>query len=113
MNFIYSTNTKMNFFEKVIEIVKKIPEGKVTTYGAIADCLGIKSSARAVGWALNKSISSKEFIPAHRVVNRHGCLTGKRHFPHPEMMREMLESEGIKIENDRVVDFENFFWKPC
>ncbi len=102
-----------NFFDKVYELVKKIPEGRVTTYGAIAECLGIKSSARAVGWALNKSISSKEFIPAHRVVNRNGNLTGKKYFPSPDMMKELLESEGIKVENDTVVDFEKVFWKPC
>jgi methylated-DNA-protein-cysteine methyltransferase-like protein len=102
-----------NFFDKVYEIVKKIPEGRVTTYGAIAECLGIKSSARAVGWALNKSITSKEFIPAHRVVNRNGFLTGRMHFPSPDMMKRLLESEGVKIENNKVVDFEKLFWKPC
>ncbi len=102
-----------NFFEKVYELVKRIPEGRVTTYGAIAECLGIKSSARAVGWALNKSFSSKEFIPAHRVVNRNGKLTGKMHFPSPGMMKELLESEGIRVVNDTVVDFEKVFWRPC
>ena len=104
---------KMNFFDRVYEVVKQIPEGRVTTYGAIAECLGVAASARAVGWALNKSFSSSEFIPAHRVVNRNGCLTGKIHFPTPDMMQELLEAEGIKVENDCIMDFEKHFWMPC
>jgi methylated-DNA-protein-cysteine methyltransferase-like protein len=103
----------MNFFDKVYEVVKKIPEGRVTTYGAIAKCLGIAASARAVGWALNKSFSSAEFIPAHRVVNRNGCLTGKKYFPTPTMMQELLEAEGIKVENNCIVNFDKYFWSPC
>ena len=103
----------MNFFERVYEIVKQIPAGRVTTYGAIAECLGVAASARAVGWALNKSITSSEFIPAHRVVNRNGCLTGKVHFPTPGMMEELLRSERIEVENDCIKNFEKYFWHPC
>ncbi len=101
------------FFEKVIEIVKQIPDGRVTTYGAIAECVGMKASARAVGWILNKTISSTEFIPAHRVVNRNGYLTGKKYFPTPTFMQELLESEGITVKDDKVINFDKKFWNPC
>ena len=103
--------TKENFFENVFEVVKLIPYGRVTSYGAVAAYLGTKSSARMVGWAMNQSHSLKIKIPAHRVVNRNGLLTGKVHFG-GERMKEMLESEGIKVENDQILDFEKYFWNP-
>ena len=103
------TNT---FFEKVFEIVKKIPYGRVTSYGAIAEYLGIRSSARMVGWAMNISHSSKKNVPAHRVVNRNGMLTGKHHFGGPDVMQQLLESEGITIIDDKIVDFSKYFWNP-
>ncbi|TXK46813.1 MGMT family protein [Pontibacter qinzhouensis] len=103
---------KENFFQNVYEVVKLIPEGRVTSYGAIAAYLGTKGSARMVGWAL---ISSQPFaaIPAHRVVNRNGQLTGKQHFEHPDAMQERLEQEGVQVQNDQVVDFKKRFWDPA
>ncbi|HJX70353.1 MAG TPA: MGMT family protein [Bacteroidales bacterium] len=101
-----------HFFELVYEIVRKIPAGKVTTYGAIARSIGSPQSARMVGWAMNSSHRCKDFIPAHRVVNRNGLLTGKHHFRHENLMQELLESEGIKIEWDQIIDFEKHFWDP-
>ncbi|MDP2176413.1 MAG: MGMT family protein [Bacteroidota bacterium] len=106
-----STNKKNNFFEMVYDVVKLIPSGKVTSYGAIAEYLGSKKSSRMVGWAMNNSHFQNEFIPAHRVVNRHGLLTGKRHFG-GENMSDLLKNEGIKIENDQIIDFDNCFWDP-
>ncbi len=99
-----------NFFEKVFEITARIPYGRVTTYGAIAEFLGSARSARMVGWALNNANTLN--IPAHRVVNRNGLLTGKRHFGGNNIMQQLLESEGIKVENDRIVNFDKIFWKP-
>ncbi len=103
---------KESFFNKVYDITRKIPYGKVTSYGAIARLIGTKSSARLVGWALNKSGTEYPPVPAHRVVNRFGLLTGKMHFPNLKTMQELLESEGIKIENNTVVNFTEVFWKP-
>ncbi len=100
------------FFEKVYDIVRKIPYGRVTSYGAIAEFLGSKSSSRMVGWALNSKKYDLKDIPAHRVVNRKGLLTGKRHFGGAELMKELLESEGVKVDDDRIVNFEEVFWKP-
>lgn len=100
-----------NFFEKVYQIVQRIPYGKVTTYGAIANFLGTKKSARLVGYAMNSSHSIKN-LPAHRVVNRNGILTGKNHFASSNLMQELLESEGIKIENNKVVHFKDQLWIP-
>lgn len=100
-----------DFFEKVYELVRQIPYGKVTTYGLIASALGIKKSARMVGWALNASYG-KEDVPAHRVVNRNGILTGKFHFQGTNLMQQLLESEGITVENNQVVDFEKHLWQP-
>ncbi|MDD2197627.1 MAG: MGMT family protein [Bacteroidales bacterium] len=102
----------LNFFEKVYEVVKLIPEGKVTTYGAIARFIGSPQSARMVGWALNSTKQLPEWIPAHRVVNRNGLLTGKRHFQNNNTMMELLESEGLTIENDKIIDFKNVLWDP-
>jgi methylated-DNA-protein-cysteine methyltransferase-like protein len=101
-----------NFFSLVYQIVRLIPKGKVTSYGAIASALGTKLSARMVGWAMNGSHTSKVKVPAHRVVNRNGMLSGKMHFSPPEKMQQLLEKEGIKVENDRILDFEKHFWDP-
>ena len=100
-----------SFFEAVFDIVRQIPKGRVTSYGAIAAALGAKSSSRMVGWAMNHSHILKN-IPAHRVVNRNGLLTGKMHFAYPEQMQELLEKEGIEIKEDEVQDFQNRFWDP-
>ena len=103
--------TKQNFFNNVFEVVKLIPEGRVTSYGAIAAYLGAKSSSRMVGWAMNASHGLEEKIPAYRVLNRNGLLTGKMHFG-GNTMQELLESEGLIVEKDQVLDFKNHFWDP-
>jgi methylated-DNA-protein-cysteine methyltransferase-like protein len=103
----------ITFFEKVFEVVKLIPIGRVTSYGAIAEYLGTKGSSRMVGWAMNGSHRSTANIPAHRVVNRNGLLTGKHHFGGPEIMKQLLESEGITVENDQIVNFDIYFWNPA
>lgn len=100
-----------NYFEKVYELARKIPRGRVTTYGIIAAYLGL-GSARMVGWALNKSFSSDFSVPAHRVVNRMGELTGRNHFPAPGMMQKLLEEEGVKVVDNKIVDFEKILWYP-
>ncbi len=100
-----------NFFERVYAIAKQIPEGKVTSYGAIAKALGTARSARMVGWAMNAS-HHLEDVPAHRVVNRKGLLTGKFHFDGTNVMQQLLESEGIVVKNNQIVDFEAHFWEP-
>jgi len=102
----------ISFFEQVYEVVREIPVGRVTTYGAIAAFLGTKSSARMVGWAMNASFTVLPKVPAHRVVNRNGMLSGKAHFATPTLMQELLEAEAIKVENDTIVDFELIFWDP-
>ncbi|MEK6479137.1 MGMT family protein [Catalinimonas sp. 4WD22] len=102
---------KSNFFENVYEVVKLIPQGRVTSYGAIANYLGAKGSARMVGWAMNNAHIYPD-IPAHRVVNRQGLLTGKHHFGSPDTMQKMLEKEGVKVEKDQVQDFAKLFWDP-
>jgi methylated-DNA-protein-cysteine methyltransferase-like protein len=96
----------------VYEVTKQIPYGRITSYGAIARYLGSGRSARMVGWALNSCHSSKEFIPAHRVVNRKGLLTGRHHFGNPALMGQLLENEGMIIEDDQVVNFNEKFWDP-
>ncbi len=101
-----------SFFDRVFDIVRRIPPGRVTTYGAIARCTGSAQSSRMVGWAMNASHTHSEEIPAHRVVNRNGLLTGKHHFRHETLMQELLESEGILVEDDRIVDFKKHFWDP-
>jgi methylated-DNA-protein-cysteine methyltransferase related protein len=101
-----------DFYEKVYETVKMIPLGRVTSYGAIAKYLGSTGSARMVGWALNVSHQQLPHVPAHRVVNRNGLLTGKIHFGYSTAMQELLENEGVKIVDDCVVDFERLFWDP-
>ena len=106
-------NNDDRFFESVYEVTRSVPFGRVTTYGAIASCIGSPGASRMVGWALNNCHTSGEFVPAHRVVNRNGVLTGKHHFRHPGLMQELLENEGVEVVNDKVVDFRNRFWDPC
>ena len=100
-----------NFFERGYAVVRQIPYGKVTSYGAIAKALGTARSARMVGWAMNAS-HHLEDVPAHRVVNRKGLLTGKFHFDGTNVMQQLLESEGIVVKNNQIVDFEAHFWEP-
>ncbi|HKX86738.1 MAG TPA: MGMT family protein, partial [Flavobacterium sp.] len=100
-----------NFFQRVYEIARKIPEGRVTSYGAIAKALGAARSARMVGWAMNAS-HNMEDVPAHRVVNRNGVLTGKHHFDGTSLMQQLLESEGVEVIDNQIVDFEKLFWQP-
>lgn len=102
-----------SFFDSVYEVVQLIPFGRVTSYGAIAEYLGTKGSARMVGWAMNASHTQVTNIPAHRVVNRNGMLTGKRHFGGPNVMKQLLESEGIKVRKNQVVRFDKLFWNPA
>jgi methylated-DNA-protein-cysteine methyltransferase-like protein len=101
-----------SFFDLVHEIARQVPRGRVTSYGAIAACLGTRLSARMVGWAMNVSASAGKPVPAHRVVNRNGMLTGKHHFNPPSLMEELLKKEGVKVKNEKVVDFVALFWDP-
>ena len=103
---------ELNFFEKVYDVVREIPFGRVCSYGLIARHLGSPQSARMVGWAMNAS-HIKEDVPAHRVVNKIGLLTGKQHFEGTNLMQQLLESEGIQIKENQVVDFEQFVWNPA
>jgi len=100
-----------NFFADVYDVVRQIPQGRVTTYGAIAEFLGSKSSARMVGWAMNHSHIYTD-VPAHRVVNKQGLLTGKMHFSTPTTMQEALEKEGVTVKDDTIQEFEKLFWHP-
>lgn len=100
-----------NFFERVYGVVRLIPFGKVTSYGAIAKALGMARSARMVGWAMNASHTLDD-VPAHRVVNRNGLLTGKLHFDGTNLMQQLLESEGVVVIDNQIVDFEKHFWQP-
>ena len=102
---------KENYFDLVYQVVRLIPKGKVTSYGAIANYLGLKSGARMVGYAMNASHTQPD-IPAHRVVNRNGILTGKHHFSNPSEMEMLLSKEGIKVIHDKIQDFEKHFWDP-
>ena len=106
-----NNSKEKDYFKSVYSVVKKIPVGRVTTYGAIANYLGSAKSARIVGWAMNKSHINQE-IPAHRVVNRVGLLTGKHHFFGTNLMKQLLENEGIEIEKDKIINFRSFFWDP-
>jgi len=101
-----------DFFSMVYEVTKLIPYGRITSYGAIARYLGSGRSARMVGWALNVCHSGPEFIPAHRVVNRNGILTGKHHFGNSSTMEQLLMNEGIMVEDDRIINFREKFWDP-
>ncbi len=103
-------NNSNDFFDRVYKVVARIPYGKVTTYGAIAEKCGVRSSARTVGWALNSAKNSN--LPCHRVVNRFGALTGKIHFGDPNLMMELLKSEGVEFDKDNCVLMEKYFWNP-
>ena len=105
-------STSYKFFEDVWAVVKLIPPGRVSSYGAIANYLGAKRSSRMVGYAMNASHASSLEIPAHRVVNRNGQLTGKHHFGDPELMQKRLEAEGITVEKDQIQHFHKHFWDP-
>ena len=100
------------FFQRVYDVTRMVPYGRVTTYGAIASYLGSPGAARMVGWAMNQSHSSPEYVPAHRVVNRVGLLTGKHHFDGTSLMQEMLENEGAIIEENRIMNMNEMFWNP-
>jgi len=102
---------KNDFFERVYQIVRQIPEGRVTSYGAIAKAIGAARSARMVGYAMNAS-HDLEDVPDHRVVNRNGVLTGKHHFDGSNLMQQLLENEGIKVVNNQIVDFKKHYWEP-
>ncbi|MBK6936194.1 MAG: MGMT family protein [Chitinophagaceae bacterium] len=102
-----------SFFDLVYEVVRQIPYGRITSYGAVAACLGAKSSARMVGWAMNGSHRVRPKVPAHRVVNRNGMLSGKFHFGTPTAMENLLKKEGIQVKDDRVIDFKKLFWDPA
>jgi methylated-DNA-protein-cysteine methyltransferase-like protein len=106
----YSTDTE-NFFDKVYGVTKLIPHGRVTSYGAIAKYLGAARSSRMVGWAMNGAGKHPD-VPAHRVVNRVGLLTGKMHFGSSNAMQQMLAEEGIQVEDDKIVNFKKYFWDP-
>jgi len=108
-----SGEKETSFFELVYDVARQIPRGRVTSYGAIAACLGTKLSARMVGWAMNGAGRVRPKVPAHRVVNRIGMLTGKHHFPDPDSMQRLLEKEGVKVKDDCVVDFKKLFWDPA
>ena len=101
-----------DFFDSVFQVVRLIPKGRVTNYGAIAKYLGSARSSRMVGWAMNASHSARPKVPAHRVVNRMGLLTGKQHFSDPSRMQQLLEKEGIVVKKDQVLDFKKLFWDP-
>ncbi len=101
-----------SFFENVYQVVRLIPKGRVTSYGAIAAAIGAKKAARMVGYAMNGSHGVEPTLPAHRVVNRKGLLTGRHHFNPPELMQELLEAEGVKIKDHQVMDFKDLFWDP-
>ena len=109
---IMPQSNNYNFFESVFEVVKLIPVGRATSYGAIAKYLGTAKSSRMVGWAMNQSHFLKDKIPAHRVVNRNGMLTGKAHFANPDEMKILLENEGLTIKNDTIMNFDKVFWDP-
>ncbi len=101
-----------DFFEMVYQVVRLIPKGRVTSYGAIAAYLGAKTSSRVVGYAMNGAHRVKPKVPAHRVVNRNGLLTGKHHFETPFKMQELLEKEKIKVKDDKIIDFKKLYWDP-
>ena len=107
-----STIKEFSFFQDVYEVVRQIPKGRVTSYGAIANYLGTKLSARMVGWAMNAADKVNPTVPAHRVVNRVGLLSGKHHFKPPEKMEKLLKKEGVKVKGDQVQDFKTVFWDP-
>ena len=105
-------NQHKGFFQRVYDVARLVPHGRVTTYGAIARYLGSPGAARMVGWAMNQSHSSSRYVPAHRVVNRLGLLTGKHHFDGSGQMQELLENEGARIKDNRILNFDSMFWDP-
>jgi len=107
-----SKTTDENIYEVIYDVVRSVPRGRVTTYGAVAAAIGVKSGARMVGYAMNHCAGAKPKVPAHRVVNRNGMLTGKHHFSPPEKMQQLLEKEGVKVKDDKVTDFNKRFWDP-
>jgi methylated-DNA-protein-cysteine methyltransferase related protein len=107
------TEAHRNFFQDVHEVVRLVPEGRVTTYGAIAHYLGARHGARMVGWAMMAAHAANEYVPAHRVINRNGLLTGKQHFATPTAMQAALEAEGVMVVEDQVQDFKTRFWDPA
>lgn len=111
MKTIRLSEANADFFERVYDVARLIPTGRVTSYGAIANYLGAKRSSRMVGWAMNAAHTATD-VPAHRVVNRMGLLTGKMHFVTPDEMENRLRAEGVEVENDRVVKFKDLFWDP-
>ena len=108
-----SGSRESSFFEQVYAVARQIPKGRVTTYGAIAAFFGAKKSARMVGWAMNGAHSQTTPVPAQRVVNRNGMLSGKAHFATPTLMEELLAGEGVLVEKDAIVDFQKKFWNPA
>ncbi len=102
-----------SFFEQVFDVVRQVPKGRVTTYGAMAVALGTKLSARMVGWAMNAAHNVRPQVPAQRVINRNGMLSGKMHFETPTQMQELLAKDGVQVVDDKVVDFEKRFWDPA
>jgi len=104
---------QQDIYEAIYDIVRQVPKGRVTTYGAIAASIGVKSGARMVGYAMNHCSDAKPKVPAHRVVNRNGLLTGKHHFPNETDMQRLLEKEGVQVDEDAVTDFERLFWDPA
>lgn len=107
-----ASEKSLDFYQAVYEIVRLIPKGKVTSYGAIAKALGAKKSSRLVGYAMNNSHELQPPIPAHRVVNRNGLLTGRHHFSPPESMQLLLEEEGLSVINHQIINFDQHFWDP-
>jgi methylated-DNA-protein-cysteine methyltransferase-like protein len=105
-------SVRAGIYDAIYDVVRCVPKGRVTSYGAVAAAIGAASGARVVGYAMNMSFGAKPKVPAHRVVNRNGLLTGKHHFLPPEKMQQLLEKEGIKVEDDKVVGFEKLFWDP-
>lgn len=103
---------KQSIYDAIYDIVRAVPKGRVTSYGAVSASIGVKSGARIVGYAMSLSGHVKPKVPAHRVVNRNGMLSGKHHFNPPEKMQQLLEKEGVKVEEDTVVDFKKLFWDP-
>ena len=109
---VQEKSAEATFFDAVYAVVRQVPRGRVTTYGAVAEATGLRMSARMVGWALSVCSRAKPKVPAHRVVNRMGILSGRHHFATPTLMQELLEQEGVKVEDDTVVDFKQLYWEP-
>ena len=107
------SNEKEGIYDIIYEVVRQVPAGRVTSYGAVAAAIGAKSGARLVGYAMNLCHGIEPFVPAHRVVNRQGLLTGRHHFVPPTLMQELLEKEGVRIEDNQVVAFDKLFWDPA